>query len=157
MAEAVETHADTTDVEMKTEVASQVENTGKEDSTAADNGTISSDTNNTTTNISSKYTEEERNKRKEYFNNLNKTRRFARDKHRRNLVKQLGTNPKSRRSSEMILSENMSDEDKKMLAYYKVRLSALRSENELLHKRLAYLVNENMRVLQVKYFIHLFS
>lgn len=162
MAEAVETQPEISPnvVETQPEVTSKEDNDCKED--ASLDVEISSDTSNTKTNHSDKreYSEEEKQKRREYFKKIKNSRKLAREKYNnKNLLKRLGVQPFVRRGevklSKSILSRNMSDDEQKMLDFYKVRLSTLRSENETLHKRLAYLVNENMRFLQV--FISIFS
>lgn len=155
MAEAVETQPEISPnvVETQPEVTSKEDNDCKED--ASMDVEISSDTSNTKTNNSDKreYSEEEKQKRREYFKKIKNSRKIAREKYNKNILKRLGVQPFGRRGeiqlSKSILSHNMSDDEQKMLDFYKVRLSTLRSENETLHKRLAYLVNENMRFLQV--------
>lgn len=162
MAEAVETQPEISPnvVETQPEVTSKEDNDCKEDASSMD-VEISSDTSNTKTNHSDKreYSEEEKQKRREYFKKIKNSRKLAREKYNKNLLKRLGVQPFVRRGevqlSKSILSRNMSDDEQKMLDFYKVRLSTLRSENETLHKRLAYLVNENMRFLQV--FISIFN
>uniref|UniRef100_A0A1B6MV80 Uncharacterized protein n=1 Tax=Graphocephala atropunctata TaxID=36148 RepID=A0A1B6MV80_9HEMI len=102
-----------------------------------------------------KYTEEERMKRKAYFKQIREKRRLAREKYRQNYVKRFGSRQSmssikdNSTQKDIIISFNMTEEDKKMLDFYKVRLSTLKSENEQLHRRLAYLIKENMRVLQM--------
>lgn len=160
MAEAAVTQPEVTPevVVTQPEVTPKVDNTSKED--VSMDVEISSDTSNTKTNNSDKkeYSEEEKQKRREYFKKLKNSRKLARDKYNKNILKRLGIPPMLNSSfkkrgeiqlTKTILSRNMSDDEKKMLDFYKVRLSTLRSENESLHKRLAYLVNENMRFLQV--------
>lgn len=161
MAEAVVTQPEISPnvVETQPEVTSKEDNACKED--ASMDAEISSDTSNTKTNNTDKreYSEEEKQKRREYFKKIKNSRKLAREKYNKNLIKRLGVRPLTRRDeiqlSKSILSRNMSDDEQKMLDFYKVRLSTLRSENETLHKRLAYLVNENMRFLQV--FISIFN
>lgn len=48
-----------------------------------------------------------------------------------------------------LISRDMTREDKKMLNYYKTRLTSLKRDNDLLHKRIVFIVNENMRLLKV--------
>lgn len=173
MAEAVVTQPEVTpavitqpevtpEVITQPELTPEVENPCKED--VSMDVEIGSDTSNTKTNNSDKreYSEEEKQKRKEYFKELKNSRKLARQKNNnKNLLRRLRidpilnssfTRPGKIQLTKSILSRKMSDDEKKMLDYYKVRLSTLRSENESLHKKLAYLVNENMKFLQV--FIH---
>uniref|UniRef100_A0A1B6EPH3 Uncharacterized protein n=1 Tax=Cuerna arida TaxID=1464854 RepID=A0A1B6EPH3_9HEMI len=102
-----------------------------------------------------RYTEEERLKRKAFFKQIRDKRRIAREKYRQNYIKKFGDRQRFNShdgespQKDIIISFNMTEEDKKMLDFYKVRMSTLKIENEQLHKRLAYLVKENMRFLQM--------
>lgn len=46
-------------------------------------------------------------------------------------------------------SQGMTEDDKKMLEFYHKRLTTLKRDNELLHRRLLFFVKENMRLLKV--------
>lgn len=96
------------------------------------------------------YSEEERLKRKAYFKQIKEKRRLAKDRFVQNqrLRGPLRRTP-TKTQSGILKASNMSEQDLKMLESYKTRLLTLRSENEELHRRLAFLVSENMRFLEV--------
>lgn len=100
------------------------------------------------------YSEEEKLKRKAYFKQIKEKRRLARERYVRNqkLRGPLGRKPLPKTQSSILKASHMSEQDQKMLEFYKTRLLSLRTENEELHKRLAFLVSENMRFLEVSWF-----
>lgn len=55
---------------------------------------------------------------------------------------------------EELLSRDMSEDDKRMLGFYEKRVTSLKHDNELLHKRILFIVQENMRLLNVSLYLY---
>ncbi|XP_054264164.1 uncharacterized protein LOC128987372 [Macrosteles quadrilineatus] len=102
------------------------------------------------------YTEEERMRRKAYFKSVRDRKKLNSERYRQrqNQARTSQITPKrrnlpSRSIPDVKISFQMTKEEDKVLEFYKVKLSALKSTNEQLHKRLNFLVKENMRLLQM--------